>query len=179
MFPVGTVAFTPPLTGTGGGSESSIEASLSNCTTNSGVVESFGTPQLTGTFASRRFTCSSSSPTNAALSAGINWKDSTVWPSGSIPPTTVDGSVTTGWFAGAAVVSLQVPSDVAAGCTGGPVSGDSMSGTITMGAACGTVGKTLSLYPIVPPICGAQHYLPSSMTVGPDGALWFTTYSAA
>lgn len=174
----GTVAFTPPLTGSGGGAESSIEASLSTCTTNSGVVEGFGTPQLTGTFASRPFTCSSSSPTNAALSAVINWKGSTVWPSGSIPTTTVDGSIATGWFSGAAVVTLQVPSDIAAGCAGGPVSSDSVSGTVTIGPACGMVGKTLSVYPLVPPICGAQDYLPTSMTTGPDGALWFTTYMA-
>jgi virginiamycin B lyase len=39
------------------------------------------------------------------------------------------------------------------------------------------VGNPVSVYPIVPPICGAQAYLPTSITSGPDGALWFTTNS--
>lgn len=173
----GTTTFTPPLTASGDGTESSIDAALSGCTTNSGIVESFGSPQLEGTFASSPFTCSSSSPTNAALSAVISWNGSTAWPSGGIASTTVDGSSATGSFPGAAVVSLQVPSDIATGCTDGDVSTDSVSGTITLGPACGEVGKPLSVYPIVPPICGAQDYLPTSIASGSDGALWFTTYS--
>jgi virginiamycin B lyase len=173
----GTTTFTPPLTTSGDGTESSIDAALSGCTTNSGIVESFGSPQLEGTFASSPFTCSSSSPTNAVLSAVIDWNGSTAWPSGGIAPTTVDGSSATGSFAGAAVVSLQVPSDIAAGCTDGAVTTDTVSGTITVGPACGEVGTPLSIYPIVPPICGAQNYLPASITTGADGALWFTTLS--
>ncbi len=173
----GTTTFTPPLTASGGGTQSSIDATLSGCTTNSGIVEGFGTPQMQGTFASSPFTCSSSSPTNAVLSAVINWNGSKAWPSGDIASTTVDGSSATGSFPGAAVMSLQVPSDVATACTDGAVSTDSVSGTMTVGPACGEVGKPLSIYPIVPPICGAQNYLPTSVTSGADGALWFTTYT--
>lgn len=174
----GTVTFAPPLTASGGGTESSIEATLSSCKSNSGVVESFGSPQLDGTFTSSPFTCSSSSPTNATLSAVITWNGSAAWPSGEIAPTTLGGSSATGSFPGGAVVSLQVPSDIAAGCTGGPVSADSVTGTVTVGPECGVVGDPLSLYPMVPPVCGAQAYLPTSITSGPDGALWFLTYNS-
>ncbi len=51
-----------------------------------------------------------------------------------------------------------------------------MSGTIAVGQACGSVGNPVSVYPIVPPICGGQAYLPTSIAAGPDGALWFLTY---
>ncbi len=172
----GTVTFTPPLTASGGGSGSSIEAGLSDCTSNSGIVESFGSPQLDGTFASSPFTCSASSATQPALSAVVSWNDGTAWPSGGIASTQVDGSIATGSFAGTAVVDLQVPSDIATGCADGAVSTDAVSGTITVGPACGQVGDPLSVYPIVPPVCGAQNYQPTSMTRGSDGALWFTTY---
>ncbi len=175
----GTVTFAPALTATGSGTGSStISATLSSCTSNSGIVEGFGSPQLEGTFASSPFDCSSSSPTNAALSAMITWSASTAWPSGEIASTTIDGSNASGSFAGGTVVNLQVPSDVALGCAGGPVSTDNVSGTITMGPECGVVGNPLSVDPIVPPICGAESYLPTSITTGSDGALWFTTYNS-
>ena len=70
-----------------------------------------------------------------------------------------------------------MPSDIATGCTDGAVSTDHVSGTITIGQACGEVGKPLSIYPMAPPICGAQAHLPTSITSGSDGALWFTTYN--
>lgn len=174
----GTVSFTPLLTASGGGTGvSSIEATLSGCKTNSGNVEGFGSTQLRGSFPSSPFMCSSSSQTNAVLSAMINWNVA-AWPNGGIAPTMVDGPSATGAFPGAAAVNLQVPSDIAAGCARGSINTDSVLGTVTVGPACGEVGDPLSIYPIVPPICGAQAYMPTSITSGPDDALWFPTYNS-
>jgi virginiamycin B lyase len=38
--------------------------------------------------------------------------------------------------------------------------------------------KGLIVYPIAPPTCAGRVYMPASITTGPDGALWFTTYDS-
>jgi virginiamycin B lyase len=53
-----------------------------------------------------------------------------------------------------------------------------VSGTLSIGQACGGTDGPVTVYPIAPPICGTQGYAPTSITSGPDGALWFTTYDA-
>jgi virginiamycin B lyase len=171
----GTITFRPPLTASGGGTGSShISAILSGCTTNSGVVESVDAPHLGGTFATSPFTCSSSSQTSAPFSGLIGWH-AKKWPHGGIPPTRVSAGSASGSFAGSTVMNLQVPSLIVNGCVGGRVAKAAVSGTVTVGPACGLVASPMSLYPMAPPICGAQDLMPTSVTSGPDGALWFLT----
>lgn len=172
----GTVRFSPPLgTRHGGAHASKISASLSDCTSNDLSVQ-FYPSSLTGVLASSPFTCSSSSSTSQALSGVIRWRGTT-FPKGKIAPTRVSAGDATGSFAGTAVVSLEVPSVIAGGCTGAPVSKASVTGTLAVGEACGQVGEPVSVYSIAPPICGQWDYRPTAVTTGPDGALWFTLFS--
>ena len=87
----------------------------------------------------------------------------------------MNGSTATGWFQNAAVVTLNVPSGLAARCaSSGGLAATRVTGTIALGPACGHVGNPVSIYPIASHICGTG-YTPTSITTGPDGALWFTT----
>lgn len=171
----GVVHFSPPLTRSGGGTHASrVTATLSYCTYNSGIVEAVYSAHLGGIFASSPFSCSSSSPTGAALSATVRWH-AKAWPHGGIGPTTVERGSASGSFAGSAVVSLYMPPALASGCAGGKIRSAIVSGTISIGQECGGVDGPLTEYPMVPPICGGQNYMPTSITTGSDGALWFTT----
>jgi len=170
----GVVRFSPPLSRSGGGTHASrVTASLSYCTSNSGIVESLSSGRLRGVFASSPFSCSSSSQTGAALSGVVRWQG-TAWPHGGIGRTTVEDGGAVGSFPGGAVVSLQVPAALS-GCAGGKVRSAIVSGTISIGQECAGVDGPITVYPMVPPICGAQNYMPTSITTGPDGALWYTT----
>jgi len=174
----GTVRFSPPLGTSNGGSNSSrITGVVTNCTNNSGIVTRFATSHLTGTFASSPFACASSFQTNAVFSGSLKWTART-FPSGGLVSTVLDSGTANGSFAGAGVVSLQVPAAISGGCGGKGIARASVSGTVTVGQACGRVADPISLYAVVPPICGSTNLEPTSMTTGPDGALWFLTDQA-
>jgi virginiamycin B lyase len=74
------------------------------------------------------------------------------------------------------MVDLQVPSSLNTACAGRGMRSSSVSGTVSVGPACGQISNPISVYPLVPPICGAQAYMPTSMTTGSDGALWFLIF---
>jgi len=174
----GLVKFSPPLSASGGGTRPShVTATLSGCTYNSGIVEAIHSASLRGVFASSPFSCSSSSQTGAALSGAVGWQ-AKAWPRGGIGRTRVEDGSASGSFPGSAVVNLKVPAEIAGGCAGGKIRSATVSGTISIGQECGGVDGPVTVYPIAPPICGAQAYMPTSITAGPDGALWFTTYDA-
>ena len=168
----GLVSFSHVLSASGGGTAGArIAATLSGCVSDSLVVEGISSATLTGRFSSSPFACGSSSPTGAPVSARIRWH-ARVWPRGGLAPTSLVDGGSSGSFAGAALLRLDVPGVISAGCGGG-VRSTTVSGTVELGPMCGHVGNPISIYVIAPPICGAPPDSATSITSGPDGALWF------
>ena len=171
----GEVKFSPPLTASGGGINAShISAKLSGCTTNADNVSTLTSARLTGMLASSPFACSQSEPTNPEFSGVIGWHGKS-GRLGGLMATTVRSSSATGSFAGSAAVSLQMPPTLSTQCAKGTIRAIGVSGTVEVGLACGQTGSPISIFPVVPPICGGQDLGLQSITAGPDGALWFTT----
>jgi len=171
-----TVTFAPSLSASGGGTRvSHVAGSLTNCTWHSGYVRTIFSGKLTGTLSSSPFACGASSQTSAQLTALIRWHGRW-WPRGTLAQSAINGSSATGSFPGGAIVTFAVPSAISGGCTGGAIHSTTASGTIAIGPECGHVGDPVSVYVVnVPssPICGVNNYMPTGITAGPDGALWF------
>jgi virginiamycin B lyase len=168
----GTLHFSPPLRASGGGTGASrLSATLTSCSTTAANVKAISSTHLAGEFTSSPFTCFSGSQTDALLSAVIKWRG-TASPRGKIPSTTVENGVSSGSFAGSAVASLEVPITISLpyGCTGA-LKSVAVAGSIVVGQP-----PPFTLYPIEPPASTKPGYMPTNMTTGSDGALWFTTY---
>src|SRR5579872_4197543 len=138
------VGFSPPLTGTGGGtSPSSIKAKLSGCSPSNPAI-TIKSAKATGSFAMSPYSCVSMASTGAAPSLSITWKANVNGNIGgaayagkaSFTRTSVNGTSDTGSFDGTASLSLPVPASAALGCRSKKgIKKLTLTGTITLGSS--------------------------------------------
>jgi virginiamycin B lyase len=174
-----TIKFSPPLTELRGGTNlSRLKASLLDCT-NSGfdfLGETVPSGSLSGYFAQSPFSCATHTVTGALLTGTARWaKGSFEGRVADFHPSAINNDIVSGSFAGTARVSLDLPSAM---CAKGSVRSTRATGTVTLGPSCGPGSGPFTIYQIGNgPMCGGV-YGPTSITAGPDGALWFTAPDA-
>jgi virginiamycin B lyase len=190
-----TLKFSPPMTrAEGGSSPSTVKGGLSHCTTGNTAVTITG-GKLRGSFGSSPINCATLSATGASATLTVSWRgavngtidgthyagrahfaQSTVTYSGEqvvtsargdvglIMPGTDNRSNTIGSFAGGSTMvanSSDTPTSVTAACSRrNGVRHLALTGTFTHGA--------------VTPYTDPGISFPLAITVGPDGAMWFT-----
>ncbi len=173
-----TLRFSPPLTRTGGGSRpTKLTTKLSSCTTYGGQA---AVPRgwFQGHFAESPISCVSLAPTGAPVTG------STRWANGSENGRRVrfenspirNNDIPQGSFVGTTRVVLNFSESLVSLCSSGrSIKSASVTGTFTLGPACGPGHGALTIYPIAPSnlMCGGIYY-PAIITAGSDGALWFT-----
>jgi virginiamycin B lyase len=172
-----TIRFSPPLTRSGGGSRASgVKTALSQCTTY-GAMEQVPRGWFQGHFAESPFSCATLAQTGATLTGSTRWAEG--YDHGrrakfENSPIRAD-DVNQGSFVGTARVVLDVPPSLSSQCAfRHGVRSASVTGTLTLGPACGPGHGALTIYKITPgPMCG-DVYFPVNITAGSDGALWFT-----
>jgi hypothetical protein len=148
-----TVEFSPPLTGSGGGTGASgtKAGKLSGCTATTGTV-TIASGTVSGSFASSPLNCHDSiAQVTEALD--VSWKgevngtvatfpDATVYGgTAGFSPSSLDGPTASGSFGGPADVLLNTPSasQVAAGCAGKKGLGKiALTGVLTAGTPTGS-----------------------------------------
>jgi len=174
-----TITFSPPLTKLGGGTNPSrLRTVLSGCTTQGyaslNTIVSSG--KLSGYFAKSPFSCVTRSATGAAVTGVITWaKGSVAGRATAFQPSTIQDGAVSASFAGSARVALSFPTSR---CDAHKVRSASVTGTFTVGPSCGPGSGALAFYPIAPGLMCGGVYGPTSITAGPDGALWFTAPDA-
>ncbi len=148
-----TVEFSPPLTGSGGGTGASIAkgGKLSACTATTGSV-TIASGAVSGSFASSPLNCHDSIAA-VAEALDVSWKgavngavvtfpDAPVYGgTASFDPSSLDGPTASGSFGGPADVLLNAPSasKVAAGCDGKKGLGKFvLTGVLTAGTPAGS-----------------------------------------
>jgi hypothetical protein len=184
-----TVTFSPPLTARGGGTKRSrVRATLSTCSTSGigrNVAPNIGGATFAGSFAHSPLDCPTLSTTGASASITVRWSQAYgynqatgKWKKAGLTPSKLSGNTTSGSFAGAGNLTVNVPPTLASRCAvPGGVRSATIAGTITLGPP----GGSLTFYPIGGGGCSASTslagaYEPTSIAAGPDGALWFTDH---
>jgi hypothetical protein len=129
-----SVAFSPPLKNTGGGTHASaVHGKLSKCTATNSSVKivsgSFG-----GSFARSPLVCKSDALTGASPTLIVGWKGDLNGKAASINATSVRGTKSSGSFAGPAIVKLNRPAKTPPACsTAAGLKTLGMSGTLIVG----------------------------------------------
>ncbi len=145
------VSFSPPLTPKGGGtSPSKVKAQLSGCSTTNAAI-SIKKAEATGTFAGSPISCATGDTTGVSVSLTITWKakangsfgGNTYAGKAAFAITTVNGSNSTGSFAGGASLALTYPPNVVALCSSKHgIKKLALSGSITLGTSSSGTGAT-------------------------------------
>ena len=145
----GKVSFSPALTHTGGGTNpSSVKAKLSSCTASNRAV-TIKSAKVTGSFSKSPLSCVTLASTAASSTLTVAWKGNLAGSVGGtsyagtakFTSTKVSGGSSTGSFAGASRLTVNVPSDLATLCaaTRGAKKA-TVTGTLTVGTTGGGGG---------------------------------------
>ena len=182
----GLVKFSPRLTSSGGGTgKSNVSLTLPKSDCQSDYAR-FVAGRFKGSFTQSPLSCATLSATGAQMVGTANW--STGFHNGlnfvRWSPSTVNGTVVNGSFAGSASLRVNVPASWASACASpAGVRSTRITGTFTWGPVCPPGEDPVTSGPVtIYTISGASlcatgvnaQYLARSITSGPDGALWFT-----
>ena len=172
--------FSPPLTMSGGGTRpTGLTTQLLQCTTYGGMgLEQVSHGWFRGHFTDSPFSCTTDAQTNAPITGGARWADGydggkrAKFENSPIQ----DNKIEQGSFVGMARIALDFPPTLLSQCaSGGGVKSASVTGTFTLGPACGPGSGAVAVFQIAPGLMCGGVYNPTIISAGSDGALWFTS----